>query len=129
MKIKYLFFTLLLLASCREVSSPWQMAPSPLKTRWAADVTPDNAWQEYPRPQMVRHDWLNLNGLWDFTITPKDSMPAQFSQKILVPFPVESALSGIGHKAGTGNQVWYKREFRISPYWKGRRILLHFEAS
>lgn len=78
---------------------------------------------------MVRHDWLNLNGLWDFTITPKDSMPAQFSQKILVPFPVESALSGIGHKAGTGNQVWYKREFRISPYWKGRRILLHFEAS
>ncbi|MDD5694248.1 MAG: glycoside hydrolase family 2 TIM barrel-domain containing protein [Bacteroidales bacterium] len=129
MKTKYLFFTLLLLVSCREAPSPWQMAPSPLKTRWAADVTPENAWQEYPRPQMVRHEWQNLNGLWDFAITPKDSIPAQFSQKILVPFPVESALSGIGQKVGTGNQVWYKREFRISPYWKGRRILLHFEAS
>ena len=129
MKTKYLFFTLLLLVSCREVIDPWQMAPSPLVTRWAAEVNPGNAWQEYPRPQMVRNDWQNLNGLWDFAITPKDSIPAQFSLKILVPFPVESALSGIGQNVGTGNQVWYKREFRISPYWKGHRILLHFEAS
>ncbi len=129
LKTNYLFFILLLLVSCREVNEPWQMAPSPLVTRWAADVGPGNAWQEYPRPQMVRNEWQNLNGLWDFAILPGDSAPLGFSRKILVPFPVESALSGIGEKVGTGNRAWYHRNFRISPYWKGRRILLHFEAS
>ena len=68
-------------------------------TRWAAEVSPTNVWPEYPRPQLVRSEWLNLNGLWDYAITP-DSMktlPA-FDLQILVPFPVESALSGVMKK-------------------------------
>src|SRR5512139_1863352 len=72
----------------------WQPGQGPLQTRWAKEVTPQNAHPEYPRPQMVRKDWLNLNGLWDLAITEKEAAaPKQFSTQILVPFPVESALS------------------------------------
>lgn len=127
---KVLFFLILaLLVSCKEKTPAWQMASTPLKTRWADKVSPDNAWQEYPRPQMVRTEWLNLNGMWDFAIAPPDDTPESFSQKILVPFPVESALSGIGQRVGPDEQLWYKRQFRLSPYWKGKRILLHIEAA
>src|SRR3954454_23269628 len=73
----------------------WQPAAGPLKTRWAKDVSPANALPEYPRPQMVRKDWLNLNGLWDIAITNHNAAkPDSFPEQILVPFPVESALSG-----------------------------------
>src|SRR5258707_7944515 len=74
----------------------WQSATGPLQTRWTKDVSPDKAHPEYPRPQMVRKDWLNLNGLWDLTITNKDApKPDSFQTQILVPFPVASALSGV----------------------------------
>src|SRR5438270_849755 len=67
-------------------SSAWQRAAGPLQTRWAKDVSPKNAHPEYPRPQMTRKDWLNLNGLWDLAITPRDApMPKQFQTEILVP--------------------------------------------
>ena len=77
-------------------AADWHPAQSPLMTRWAAEVSPTNALPEYPRPQLVRADWLNLNGLWDYAITP-DSLPKQpaFTGQILVPFPVEAALSGV----------------------------------
>jgi len=106
----------------------WKPAAGPLLTRWAADVSPENVHPEYPRPQMVRHEWLNLNGLWQLAVCqPDDAVPVgkELSEKILVPFPVESALSGVMRRA---DRLWYRRTFRIPDAWKGRRVLLHFQA-
>src|SRR5512133_745370 len=77
-------------------AAAWQPAKGPLATKWAKDVKPDKSHPEYPRPQMVREKWENLNGLWDYAIVDKDAaQPAQWEGQILVPFPVESALSGV----------------------------------
>jgi hypothetical protein len=100
-----------------------------IMSRWAKEVTPDNVLGEYPRPQMVRKDWQNLNGLWDYAIVSKDSdRPGQFDGRILVPFAVESALSGVGKAVGPDNKLWYRRTFEIHPNWKNKTILLHFGA-
>src|SRR4051812_43930139 len=107
----------------------WQPAVGPLKTRWSKEVSPRNAHPEYPRPQMVRKEWLNLNGLWEFTIAPQQTArPAAFSRQILVPFPVESALSGVMQSVSENDRIWYRRNFQIPPAWSGRRVLLHFGA-
>jgi beta-galactosidase/beta-glucuronidase len=98
-------------------------------TRWAKDITPENAWREYPRPQMTRPDWFNLNGLWEYAITSKmqDNAP-DFQGQILVPFPIESALSGVKHPLQTDELLWYRRRFYLPPVWPGKRVLLHFGA-
>jgi hypothetical protein len=76
-------------------------------TRWASDITPDNVLPEYPRPTMVRSQWQNLNGLWDYAIRPRgEERPAEWDGKILVPFAVESALSGVGKRVGEENRLW-----------------------
>ena len=108
----------------------WQPVPGNLLTRWGKKVQPDNAWQEYPRPQMVRSEWLNLNGLWDYAVTQADqpSVPA-FSGKILVPFPLESALSGVKRPLQPDQRLWYHRSVSLPPAWRQRRILLHFGAA
>lgn len=107
----------------------WQPAEGALKTRWAKDVSPDKAWPEYPRPQMVRKDWLNLNGLWDLAIAAKDApKPSEFQTRILVPFPVESALSGVKKPVTENDRLWYRRSFEIPRQWRGKRVLLHFGA-
>ena len=106
----------------------WQPAAGPLRTRWAKDVSPSNAHREYPRPQMVRHDWLNLNGLWDLAITAKDAQPETFTTQILVPFPVESALSGVMKSVSENDRLWYRRTFLEPKSWLGRQVLLHFGA-
>src|SRR5882762_5895028 len=96
----------------------WQPASGPLKTRWAKDVSAKNARPEYPRPQMVRKEWLNLNGLWDLAITGKDSSkPVSFQSQILVPFPVESALSGVMKPVGENERIWYRRTFETPKKW------------
>src|SRR4051812_6695799 len=88
----------------------WKPAAGPLMTRWGKDVTPENAHREYPRPQMVRKEWTNLNGLWEYAIRPKDDkQPEKFDGKILVPFPIESALSGVMKPVGEANRLWYRR--------------------
>ncbi len=110
------------------VAAEWQPAVGPLKTRWAKDVSPDKALPEYPRPQLVRKDWQNLNGLWDFGITAKDATQGNYSGKILVPFPVESALSGVMKMVSEDERIWYRRSFEIPRGWKGKRVLLHFGA-
>jgi beta-galactosidase/beta-glucuronidase len=110
-------------------AADWKPANGPLMTRWAKDVSPKNAHPEYPRPQMVRKDWHNLNGLWDYAITAKDApQPASWDGQILVPFPIESALSGVMKRVYETNQVWYHRTFTIPRGWKGRNVLLNFGA-
>jgi beta-galactosidase/beta-glucuronidase len=99
-------------------------------TRWAADVSPTNALPDYPRPQLARADWLNLNGLWDYAITPDsvEKLPP-FTGKILVPFPVESALSGVMTNLDEHSKLWYRRSFSVPASWRGQRVRLHFGAA
>jgi hypothetical protein len=107
----------------------WHPAEGPLATRWTKDVSPGKVHAEYPRPQMTRHEWQSLNGLWDYTITTRDSEePEAYAGKILVPFPIESALSGVMKRVGPEKRLWYRRAFTIPEKWKGKRILLHFGA-
>ena len=109
----------------------WQPAKGPLMTKWAKDVTPAKVHPEYPRPQMVRKDWMNLNGLWQFEIAKGPStVPTgkTLAKRILVPFPVESALSGVMQRAGDQDYLWYRRTFKIPESWNGKRTLLHFGA-
>ena len=122
-------------ASVLAVSSPgqapsWKPVEGRLLTRFARDVSPDAPRPEYPRPQLVRKDWLNLNGLWQYAIRPKDATSAgsSFDGDILVPFPVESALSGVGRSVAPDQRVWYRRLFRVPPAWKGKRVWLRFDA-
>ena len=97
----------------------WKPAEGPLKTRWAKDVSPSNALPEYPRPQMVRKDWLNLNGLWDIKLGDGTE------SKILVPFAIESALSGVMKHS---DRMSYRRSFEVPKAWAGKQVLLHFGA-
>ena len=117
-------------AFLRAQKAPWKPSAGPLLTLWAKDVSPDRALPEYPRPQMVRPDWLNLNGLWDYAIVPRqqDYLPPAYDGKILVPFPIESALSGAMTKVGEFNRLVYHRTFSVPPAWRSRRVLLHFGA-
>src|ERR1700730_7675454 len=109
--------------------SSWQMQSVPIETRWARDVSPANALPEYPRPQMVRAQWQNLNGLWDYAITSKDAAkPSDFSGKILVPYPIESALSGVKKPLLPGQRLWYRRSLRRPDVKGDERALLHFGA-
>ncbi len=110
-------------------AADWKPVGGQIMTPWAAKVRPHNVWAEYPRPQMVRDSWINLNGLWDYAIVPADAdRPSSYDGKILVPFPVESALSGVKKPVRPDQAVWYRRTFRIPPDWQGTRVLLHFEA-
>src|SRR3954468_2516747 len=119
----------LLVLSYTVARADWQPAKGPLLTRWAKDVSPDKVHPEYPRPQMVRKDWLNLNGLWDYAIRPTEQkQPDAFDGRILVPFPVESALSGVMKMAGPDKRVWYRRAFTVPQQWGQKRVLLHFGA-
>jgi hypothetical protein len=101
----------------------------PLVTRWAKDVSAESVWPEYPRPQLIRSDWLNLNGEWQLAITEKREIPpTSFPDKILVPFPMESQLGGLGRTLSSSQRAWYQRKFEIDPSWKDQKLLLHFGA-
>ena len=112
-----------------ELTMTWQPVPGKLLTRWAAGVTPETAWREYPRPQLVRPAWQNLNGLWEYAVTPlgRNDFPGAEGQ-ILVPFALESALSGVGRALRPDERLWYRRSFTVPSAWRGRRLLLHFGA-
>ncbi|MHA1784773.1 MAG: glycoside hydrolase family 2 protein [Candidatus Helarchaeota archaeon] len=108
---------------------PWKPIDGHIMTRWAKKVNYNDPLPEYPRPQMKRNDWLNLNGLWDFAITSKKKgKPNSFNEKILVPFPVESALSGIKRPVKGNQFIWYRCYFSIPDSWEDKKILLHFGA-
>ena len=106
----------------------WSPKQAPIMTRWAREVDPANTLPDYPRPQMVRADWLNLNGVWEYRPGAEgDALPTgrTLGGEILVPFPVESALSGVMEHH---DRLWYRRMFTVPAAWKGRRTLLHFGA-
>ncbi|HNS51746.1 MAG TPA: glycoside hydrolase family 2 TIM barrel-domain containing protein [Anaerolineae bacterium] len=106
----------------------WKSGPGTIATRWADDVSPESAWREYPRPQLTRSQWLNLNGLWEYAVLPRGSEPRAFEGEILVPFCIESALSGVERPLAPSEWLWYRRTFRVPEEWCGRRIVLHFGA-
>ena len=122
-------YSLALLIPAGRAWAQWSPKDAPVMTRWADDVTADNVHQEYPRPQMVRQRWLNLNGLWDYALRSRnDDRPAEWEGQILVPFPIESALSGVMERVGPDRCLWYRRTAELPRSWSDKRILLHFGA-
>ena len=136
-----------------QVSSKPDRAAEPdafdLMTRWGEQVTPENAWREYPRPQLKRDNWLSLNGLWDFAIVGDEGrwttgrvenatfdplvgelppQPGDWAHKILVPFSPETQLSGVVKSVRPNQVMWYRRSFKVPDDWSGQRVSLHFEA-
>lgn len=133
MKLKHIgIATLIVAALCSELpmnAQGWKPAGDNIKTRWAAQVTPDNALPEYPRPQLTRASWKNLNGLWDYAVTPATETAMKAADgSILVPFAIESSLSGVGRTITADEALWYRRTFTVPSEWKGRNVLLHFGA-
>jgi Glycosyl hydrolases family 2, sugar binding domain/Glycosyl hydrolases family 2/Glycosyl hydrolases family 2, TIM barrel domain len=107
----------------------WKMKPVAIPTRWAASVSPSNVLLEYPRPQLVRAQWQSLNGLWDYRITARDApTPTEYSGQILVPYALESALSGVQGSLKTDERLWYRRLFTLEGASAGTHTLLHFGA-
>lgn len=108
----------------------WNVVPGKITTPWATNVNQQQPLPEYPRPQLVRKEWQNLNGLWDYAIVDKNqnAIPKTFDGKILVPYPIESALSGVGKKVGKDNFLWYRKNFQIEKNLKNKKLILHFGA-
>lgn len=124
-------FSVAVMVSCSALlqAQQWRMQPVSLSTEWAQKVTPQNAWQQYPRPQLKRQAWMNLNGLWDYSIVPQNKpAPEKYDGKILVPFCVESALSGVKKAFAPRERLYYKKSFRIPDGWKRKDVVLNFDA-
>ena len=110
-------------------SGQWSIAGDKIRTTWAEKIDPNNVLAEYPRPQLERSEWMNLNGLWSYAITDlKATKPAAFDGQILVPFAVESALSGVQKRVTKENLLWYERTFTIPAKWANQRVMLNFGA-
>ncbi len=127
MKKSILIFAMVLFLT--NAFAQWQSAGDKIKTAWAEKIDVKNVLPEYPRPIMERTDWQNLNGLWDYAIVKAGSAePPNFDGKILVPFAVESSLSGVMKTVGDENELWYKRSFTVPANWKGKKVMLNFGA-
>jgi hypothetical protein len=118
--------------SASSVAAPtWEPKETPISTPWTDEVGPDNALPEYPRPQLTRPRWVNLNGVWQFApAADGDAVPTgqDLDERILVPYPVESALSGVMRSE---DRMWYRRTFEVPGGWtvgRGERLILHFGA-
>lgn len=132
MKLKHFAFIAMAAAaaiSCNTAEKvEWTPAGDRIMTVWGENLDPSEVLAEYPRPQMVRDEWMNLNGIWEYAITPSEAEPEKMDGNILVPFAVESALSGVGRAVGENEALWYEREFVIPEGWAGQRVLLNFGA-
>ncbi|MEE9463203.1 MAG: beta-galactosidase, partial [Bacteroidales bacterium] len=114
---------LLLLALFTPLQSfaQWEPKISPILTPWGEKLDTNSVLPEYPRPQMVRKNWINLNGAWDFTLTDSASeVPGHFDDRILVPFCVESTLSGVTRKVTRKNAMWYRKHLRLEKPTNGQ---------
>ncbi|MBR2608675.1 MAG: beta-galactosidase, partial [Bacteroidales bacterium] len=132
MKLKHFAFIALAASfaiSCNTADKTgWAPVGDRIMTQWGENLDPSEVLPEYPRPQMVRDQWMNLNGLWEYAITPAEAEPDKMDGNILVPFAVESALSGVGRAVGENEALWYEREFTIPEEWAGQRVQLNFGA-
>ena len=127
--MKNIFFCLFFFLVYTSYAQKWSPVQGKMMTKWASEVSPENVWKEYPRPQFERSEWQNLNGLWEYAILKKQlPLPQKFQGKILVPFCVESVLSGVGISVTPEDRIWYKRSFIIPEVWKNKQIQLNFEA-
>ena len=107
----------------------WSPVGDKIKSQWGESLTADKPWNVYPRPLLQRGEWNNLNGLWDYAISEKGSRrPSQWEGKILVPYCVESSLSGVGRSLDDKHELWYRRTFTVPAAWKGKDVLLNFDA-
>lgn len=121
----------MLLSACTLFAgfAQWEPAGDKIKTTWSEQVNPNEVLPEYPRPIMERTNWESLNGLWEYAIINKGAaLPEVFDEQILVPFAIESALSGVGKRVSEKQELVYRRNFKILPDWKGKQVLLHFGA-
>lgn len=126
---KYIVTIIALVATHVVNAQQWQPQGNKIKTKWAEQVDPNKTLPEYPRPIMERDKWKNLNGLWDYAIQPiGKTAPSKYDGKILVPFAVESSLSGVMKEVGSANELWYETTFSVDSNWKNKDILLHFGA-
>ena len=130
---RFYFLTLCvltMLTACDNRNCPkWQIAGDKIRTPWADQVMPDEVLPEYPRPQLRRTEWQNLNGLWQYALTEKGlPEPAVWDGNILVPFAIESALSGVGRVPTDKQELWYRREFTVPRSWRSRHVLVNFGA-
>ncbi|MBR1960941.1 MAG: beta-galactosidase [Bacteroidales bacterium] len=132
MKLKHFAFIALAASfaiSCNTADKTgWAPVGDRIMTQWGENLDPSEVLPEYPRPQMVRGEWMNLNGLWEYAITPAEAEPDKMDGNILVPFAVESALSGVGRAVGENEALWYEREFIVPEEWAGQRVQLNFGA-
>ncbi|MDR1722533.1 MAG: beta-galactosidase, partial [Tannerella sp.] len=121
--------SVIIMAFVAMAGAQWKPAGDRIKTRWAEEIDPQNVLPEYPRPQLVRSEWQNLNGLWDYATLPVgNAEPSQYEGKILVPFAIESSLSGVQQTVGKDKELWYHRTFTVPASWKNRDVTLHFGA-
>ena len=117
------------LSCTTDATIDWAPAGENIRTAWAETIDPSNVHPEYPRPQLIRGEWQNLNGLWDYSVTSADTTAmAEAEGKILVPFCIESSLSGVGRSITDKDAIWYQRTFKIPSGWRGQNVILHFGA-
>ena len=126
---KTLLAIVLLAVGISTASAEWKIAGDKIRTEWSEKVNPSNVLPEYPRPQLVRGEWQNLNGLWNYAVTEVNAAePTKFDGEILVPFAIESALSGVGKWITEKQLLWYEREFTVPAKWMSQRVMLNFGA-
>jgi beta-galactosidase/beta-glucuronidase len=126
---KLFLITLSLLLGAYSISTAQQINTKPILSPWAENVDKNTPHPEYPRPQMVRDNWKNLNGQWEYAILEKgNSLPTSFDGKITVPFPVESYLSGVSKSVGAENELWYEKIIQVSNSERKGKVVLHFGA-
>ncbi|WP_207515073.1 glycoside hydrolase family 2 protein [Longitalea luteola] len=125
-----LFLVAVLIILNNVSQAQWKPAGDKIMTSWATKIDPQQPLPEYPRPQMVRNTWLNLNGQWQYTLLPNAELnvPSSHIGNILVPFAIESALSGVGRTVGKDSALWYQRTISVPATFKNKRVLLHFGA-
>jgi beta-galactosidase/beta-glucuronidase len=111
------------------MQAQWKPAGDHIRTAWAEKIDVKNVLPEYPRPVLERQDWSNLNGLWSYAVRPVgENCPVKFDGSILVPFALESSLSGVQKGLKDNEELWYSRSFKTPGNWKGKKILIHFGA-